>query len=634
MDISAPFPRKARRTGVGLGAPGGPGIKGFLFRQFVYWPFVNPILWLGNWGRGGIVLLWLAALWWPQPMISLAALLGLCVVISLIARVDVARGRDVGRWYHAPFKSAERLLPLLVGPVIVGIGIYFLDQRATPGGISRAERETMQFLLLISVLSILISGSMPMWGELARALLGEPKNKAPASHGSAQFLTEIGRLVGAEGLLIGRAGTALPYRYAGRILANPDPRHMVTVAANGAGKGVSAIVPNLLAYEGSILAIDPKGELAAITSRRSEARGQQVHILDPWGLTGLPSSAFNPLSLLTLDNEDLVEDAALVTDALVVDSGDGDPYWNLEARNMLQGLILHIATSLDFEDDDRTLLTLRRLITLPAEEFSDLLIQMQRNPHADGAIRRIGASIHGMLQKSERQFSSVLASARVSTDFLESPRISRVLDQTDFDLTDLKTQPTTVYLCLPAARLGTHNRWLRLMIGLALEAMERKRRKPEHPVVFLLDEFATLGHMRSIENAVGQIRGFGVKLWVVLQDLNQLKALYRERWETFLGNAGTIQFFGINDQFTAQYVSRVLGEQTIMVTSKTYQTQSRWSVNEAERGRSLMTPDEVRRLPDHQQIILMQGQSGMVADKLRYFADPEFEGLFDENPLL
>ena len=631
MDISAPFPRKARRTGVGLGAPGGPGIKGFLFRQFVYWPFVNPILWLGNWGRGGIVLLWLAALWWPQPIISLAAFLGLCVVISLIARVDVARGRDVGRWYHAPFKSAERLLPLLVGPVIVGIGIYFLDQRATPGGISRAERETMQFLLLISVLSILISGSMPMWGELARALLGEPKNKAPASHGSAQFLTEIGRLVGAEGLLIGRAGTALPYRYAGRILANPDPRHMITVAANGAGKGVSAIVPNLLAYEGSILAIDPKGELAAITSRRREARGQQVHILDPWGLTGLPSSAFNPLSLLTLDNEDLVEDAALVTDALVFDDGGSDPYWNLEARNMLQGLILHIATSLDFEDDDRTLLTLRRLLTLNQEDFVELLQRMTLNPHADGAVRRIAGALQAM---PEKQFGSIRSTARVSTDFLESRRMASVLARTDFDLTDLKTQPTTVYLCLPAARLGTHNRWLRLMIGLALEAMERERRKPEHPVVFLLDEFATLGHMRSIENAVGQIRGFGVKLWVVLQDLNQLKALYRERWETFLGNAGTIQFFGINDQFTAQYVSRVLGEQTIMVTSKTYQTQSRWSVNEAERGRSLMTPDEVRRLPDHQQIILMQGQSGMVADKLRYFSDPEFEGLFDENPLL
>ena len=212
--------------------------------------------------------------------------------------------------------------------------------------------------------------------------------------------------------------------------------------------------------------------------------------------------------------------------------------------------------------------------------------------------------------------------------------MARVLKHSDLDLTQLKRQPTTVYLCLPASRLGTHNRWLRLMIGLALEAMERERARPERPVLFLMDEFATLGYMRSIENAVGQIRGFGVQLWVILQDLNQLKALYRDRWETFLGNAGTVQFFGINDQFTAQYVSRVLGEQTIMVTSKTYQTQNRWSVNEAERGRALMTPDEVRRLPADQQIILMQGESGLVADKLAYFGDPEFEGLFDENPLL
>jgi hypothetical protein len=344
MDIAAPFPRNKRSRGAASGAPGGPGIRGFFYRTFVYWPLVNPILWLGNWGRGAIVLLWLAALWWPQPMVSLSAFLGLCVVISLIARIDVARGSDVGRWYYAPFKSAERLLPLLAGPVIVGIGVYFLDQRATPGGVSRVERETMQFLLLISVLSILVASSLPMWGELARAFLGEPKNKAPASHGSAQFLTEIARLVGAEGLLIGRAGTALPYRYAGRILANPDPRHMVTVAANGAGKGVSAIVPNLLAYEGSVLAIDPKGELAAITARRRRARGQQVYILDPWALTGPDTASFNPLSILTDDNPDIVEDAALITDALVFDDGGSDPYWNLEARNMLQGLILHIAT--------------------------------------------------------------------------------------------------------------------------------------------------------------------------------------------------------------------------------------------------------------------------------------------------
>ena len=458
-----------------------------------------------------------------------------------------------------------------------------------------------------------------------------PKPVERSSYGSARLLQDLDVLVHAEGLLIGRAGADLPDRFAGKVLSNPDPRHMVTVAANGAGKGVSVIVPNLIAYEGSVLAIDPKGELAAITARRRAAMGQTVHVLDPWGLSGTPSASFNPLSMLTVDNPDIVEDAALITDALVFDDAGSDPYWGLEARNLLQGVILHIATDYGIDDDERNLMTLRRLLTLDADQFAVLLEDMTTNVGANGAVSRIARSFSRM---SEKQFGSIRATARVSTDFLESPRMERVLARTDFELGDLKRSPTTVYLCLPAARLGTHSRWLRLMIGLALEAMERERLRPTHPVVFLMDEFATLGYMRSIENAVGQIRGFGVKLWVVLQDLNQLKALYRERWETFLGNAGTVQFFGLNDQFTTQYVSRILGEQTILVTSQTEQGSRRTSVSISEKGRSLMTPDEIRRLPAHQQIILMQGQPGLVADKLTYYADPEFHGRFDDNPLL
>ena len=83
---------------------------------------------------------------------------------------------------------------------------------------------------------------------------------------------------------------------------------------------------------------------------------------------------------------------------------------------------------------------------------------------------------------------------------------------------DLKEKRVTVYLCLPATRLATHGRWLRLMVAMALEAMERtgplEMGKP--PVLFVLDEFAALGHMESIEKAAGQIAGFGVKLWPVI----------------------------------------------------------------------------------------------------------------------
>ena len=88
---------------------------------------------------------------------------------------------------------------------------------------------------------------------------------------------------------------------------------------------------------------------------------------------------------------------------------------------------------------------------------------------------------------------------------------------------------------------------------------------PAAPVLVCLDEFPILGHMRQLEDAAGHIASFGVKLWVVLQDWGQGKALYNERWETFAGNAGILQFFGNNDLTTLEYVSRRLGKTRIEV---------------------------------------------------------------------
>jgi type IV secretion system protein VirD4 len=143
--------------------------------------------------------------------------------------------------------------------------------------------------------------------------------------------------------------------------------------------------------------------------------------------------------------------------------------------------------------------------------------------------------------------------------------IERSLQEEGFNLADLKTGRMTVYLCLPGRHMGTCGRWLRLFVNLALQAMERTSGAPAAgcPVLFALDEFASLGHMKQIEDAAGQIAGYGVKLWPILQDLGQLKALYKERWETFMGNAGILQFFGNNDLTTLEWVSKRLGTTTI-----------------------------------------------------------------------
>ena len=107
--------------------------------------------------------------------------------------------------------------------------------------------------------------------------------------------------------------------------------------------------------------------------------------------------------------------------------------------------------------------------------------------------------------------------------------------------------------------MATHYKWLRVMINLAMTVFEREPVIPSPPVLMVLEEFPVLDHMRAIEVAAGQIAGFGVKLWTILQDLTQIQRLYRESWETFIGNAGIVTFFGNSDATTLDYVSRKLG---------------------------------------------------------------------------
>src|SRR5262249_4451157 len=113
--------------------------------------------------------------------------------------------------------------------------------------------------------------------------------------------------------------------------------------------------------------------------------------------------------------------------------------------------------------------------------------------------------------------------------------------------------------CLPAGRMATHAKWFRMVVTLAMLMCERIEIKPEPPLLILLEEFPALGHMRPVEVAAGQIAGFGVRIWTVLQDLTQLQRHYAQSWETFMGNSGATVFFGNADNTTLEYVSKKLG---------------------------------------------------------------------------
>ena len=445
------------------------------------------------------------------------------------------------------------------------------------------------------------------------------------THGSARFATdkEARPLTrAATGLLIGRDSKT------GKLMRYDGPAHLLTMAPTRTGKGVGTIIPNLLTADRSVICIDPKGENARIAGRARQKFGP-VHVLDPFGITGKPSAAFNPLDQLDPAGLDVAEDASTLADALVFDEPGmaGEAHWNEEAKALIAGLILHIAAS--EPRDRRNLATLREALTLAPEAFAALLKDMQASTAAGGLIAR-AANRH--LGKSDREAAGVLSAAQRHTHFLDSPRMVAVLGGSDFRFADLKRRNASVFLVLPPDRLATYSRWLRLLVSQSLIDMARDPVKPAAPVLYLLDEFAALGHLAPVERAMGLMAGYGVQLWPILQDVHQLRATYGARAGTFLSNAGVLQVFGVNDHESARLVSDLLGQETAVFKTMGQaldSDKSGISYGEHHSGRPLLTPDEVRTLPQHVEILFLAGQRPILAGKLAYYADPEFRGLFD-----
>jgi type IV secretion system protein VirD4 len=457
------------------------------------------------------------------------------------------------------------------------------------------------------------------------------------SHGSARFANrkELKKLQREDGLLIGRNP------HTGRLLRYDGPAHLITLAPTRAGKGVGTVIPNLLAAERSVLVIDPKGENARIAGEARRRFGT-VHVLDPFEVSGMPSAAYNPLDRLAPDSLDLGEDAASLTEALVMDPPGQvtEAHWNEEAKAILGGLIMFCVCHED--RNRRTLATVREYLTLPPEKLRALLELMQDSDAAGGLIAR---AANRFLGKADREAASVLSNAQRHTHFLDSPRIARVLSRSDFHFSDLRHRIASVFLVLPPNRMDAYSRWLRLLVSQALQDIardaeatvrplsgpagaQRGTQRLRTPTLFLLDEFAALGRLEAVERAMGLMAGYGLQLWPILQDMSQLKDLYGERAGTFIANAGVQQVFGVNDFETAKWLSQMIGQETAGFQTDSFKPGDGPSFSNNITGRDLLTPDEIMQLRPENQLLRVQGQATAVAQKLRYYVDPEFRELF------
>ena len=443
-------------------------------------------------------------------------------------------------------------------------------------------------------------------------------------------------LIGKAGFFLGEfhdKGQKVPLQYTG-------DRHLMTIAPTRTGKGVSAIIPNLLTYTGSVVVIDPKGENAMITAdRRGKGAagipglGQRVYIVDPWEVTGIKPARFNPLTWLHADDPDVAENAMMLADSLVVGTSK-EPFWDEEAKALLMGLLLYVATD-EQEAEDRTLGRVRDITVLPEDEFNALLLQMgdSKNPIIRSTAARTEA-------KDGRMLSNVMASLQSHTHFLDSPRIRESLSASDFSFADLKAGGMSVYLVLPADRIGTFGRWLRLLIQQALTVNARNiDQQPKKPILFVLDEMAALGKLSKVEEAFGLMAGFGMQLRGIVQDLSQLERIYGHGWQTFIGNSGVLQYFGSRDQKTAEYFSKLCGMQTVekqslgnsishVINGSGHVSDSQGQSNATDTTqRPLMFADELMMMREGKQVVLVDNFNVIPAYKVPWFENPELARL-------
>lgn len=503
--------------------------------------------------------------------------------------------------------------------------------------------------------------------RLGAKVAAQRKRPRPTSFGSAKWadLAHLrdNEVIGSAGFMLGtfrEEEKTNPLCYRGA-------RHLMTVAPTRSGKGVSSVIPNLLAYEGSVLVIDPKGENALVTAYRRgagseehkiEGLGQDVLLLDPWDIAatqlGLPRARFNPLDWIKPKDPDAAENAFLLAEALVpMDQADAEGearFWNEEAKALLTGIILYVATS-PKESKKRNLGRVRDILVQGDEGLKETLEAMYKHP--DPVVRSTAART---AEKDPKLRSNVLAGAQSHTHFLDSPRIRESLAKSDFGFEELKSSHVTVYLILPADRLKTFDRWLRLLIQQAITVNARNiDQTPEKPILFLLDEMATLGRLPAVEQAFGLMAGFGMQLWGIVQDLSQLARIYGETgWQTFISNSGVIQYFGSRDKMTAEYFSTLCGVTTVEVhnfswavgeafsyfssltsshnntsdssgSSQNISLTSTSGTNEAQR--QLAYPDELMVLKGHQQIVFIENLDPVSGEKVIWYDDPVLKRL-------
>jgi type IV secretion system protein VirD4 len=388
------------------------------------------------------------------------------------------------------------------------------------------------------------------------------------------------------------------------------PKHLLCFGSPGANKTTGLVVPNMMMLRRSIICIDPKGQICAIT-RRARAEMGKVIILNPMGVLvdllgdSMESRGWNPLLQLDPSNPEFQSDARKLAEAVVERTGasKGD-FFETSMENLWRACCMWERVQ---KGHEASLRSVRAMLAQPLDQLKATFKRMARSDNY--AMRMAGSRLQARLSDTSSQNTSlqdVIETVMKNTVFLDDDRIAfDMVKGGDIDFAAMHDEITTVYVILPVHQLREQSKWLRMFINLALsEFFKRKMTNEEArlpPVLFMLDEFGNLGRLPEILNAMNIARDYRVQLWMFLQHLEQLERTYPKETSDFFAGSGVIQTFNAHDRKTAVHFAEMLGKREVEMTSSNIGgglniKQLSLSQNTATQIHPLIQPEDLWRL--------------------------------------
>lgn len=446
-------------------------------------------------------------------------------------------------------------------------------------------------------------------------------------------------------------------------LKHSGPEHVLCYAPTRSGKGVSLVIPTLLSWTQSAVIIDLKGELWALSAgwRKMHANNQTLRF-DPASPGN--SARWNPLDEIHIGSGTEVADVQNLATLIVDPDGRGlQSHWQKTAQTLLVGVILHVLYQSNRAGTPATLPSVDAALSDPDRDIRELWMEMAMQDFLDGQSHPvIAASARDMLDRPEEEAGSVLSTAKSYLSLYRDPIVANNISGSDFCIQDLMhhRQPVSLYIVSHPNDKSRLRPLMRILINMIVRKlagqMTFKDGQPvahyRHKLLLMLDEFPSLGKLEIFQESLAFIAGYGIKAYLICQDLNQLKS--RETGyghdEAITSNCHIQNAFAPNRIETAEHLSKLTGQTTVIkeqiTTSGRRIGVMHGNVTRTlqETQRALLTPDECLRMPGPQKdasgyisqpgdmIIYAAGFPAIYGKQPLYFQDPVFSARAAVSP--